>query len=75
MFNSILQVYHKIVGKMTWTYLKTIFLPFKIFNSLTFQIEKETITITDEEMIRGMKIVAERMKLVCLSLKMSKLLF
>ena len=35
MFNSILQVYHKTVGKMTWTYLKTIFLPFKIFNSLT----------------------------------------
>jgi len=32
-----------------------------------FQIEKETLTITDEEMIQGMKIVAERMKLVSLS--------
>ncbi len=55
--------------------MQTIFLPFKMFSSLTFQIEKETITITDEEMIRGMKIVAERMKLVCLSLKMSQTAF
>jgi hypothetical protein len=29
-----------------------------------FQIEKETLTISDEEMIAGMRIIAERMKLV-----------
>jgi threonine dehydratase len=27
-------------------------------------VEKDTLTITDQEMIRGMKIIAERMKLV-----------
>ncbi len=34
------------------------------FLAFFFQIEKDTLTITDDEMIGGMKLVAERMKLV-----------